>query len=99
MPFFAKKRQFQERESVKKTRKSLIVNDLQQICHGMFQVGIGGKTQKKDRKTQTSGFYKKFTQKRNEKFRKFTIRTFLNVTERGQKLIFVKTNKPIQDKL
>ncbi len=65
----------------------------------MFQFGISGKTQKKDRKTQTSGFYKKFTQKRNEKFRKFAIYALRNVTEQGQKLIFAKTNKPIQDKL
>ncbi len=57
----------------------------------MFQFGISGKTQKKDRKTQTSGFYKKFTQKWNEKFQKFAIYVIRNVTEEDQKLIFVKT--------
>lgn len=88
--FFRKKTAIFNGFAAKITRKSLTVNDLAQKTHGMFQVGINGKTQKNDRKTQTSCFYKKFTRKRNEKFRKFTIRTFLNVTEKDQKFIFVK---------
>ena len=59
--FFRKKTAISKGFAAKITRKSLTVNDLTQKTHGMFQVGINGKTQKKDRKTQTSYFYKKFT--------------------------------------
>ena len=59
--FFRKKTAFFNGFAAKITRKSLTVNDLAQKTRGMFQVGINGKTQKNDRKTQTSCFYKKFT--------------------------------------